>query len=169
MIDELLLASGAVGLMFIAFLWAWRFGVELRLRRAVGAATDRMRGVSAEKTQVLGTLEQQRAALTAAQAERARLRQQNAALRTEINESRARDFVILHQIGEPSKDKTEFGSALVHNQSAEAKQDLPAPLKAADHVVSIWAEEETTARRLVELQFPAKGPLRMTSFFRKTT
>jgi len=166
-LEEGILAAGAVGLMAIAFLWSWRFVVETRLKQAVGSATERMRGVSSHKNQVQGHYEQRRAQLTTKQTELASLRKQVTSLRAAVKQASASDFIVLHQIGEPAKDKQEFSCSLVLTQPGEGKQDLPSALKAAEHLAIVWSEEEATARRLLDLQFPAAGALRVTGFHRK--
>ncbi|MBB6251641.1 hypothetical protein [Nitrospirillum iridis] len=166
MLIQILMGFSVLLLLAAIMLWLWRQTVELRLRKALGSSTDKVRAVSNEKTQVLSFLEQQRMALGAKRADAAKMRAAIAHLRVDNNEMRVRDFFILHQMGEPSKDKEEYACTLLPSPSVDPGRELPPPLRGVDHRGSIWAESEAAARRQLDMYFPEKGPLRPSSFRR---
>ncbi|WP_044559294.1 hypothetical protein [Azospirillum sp. B4] len=166
MLIQILMGFSVLLMLAAILLWLWRQTVEMRLRKSLGSSTDKMRAVSNEKTQVLSFLEQQRMALGHKRGEAARMRAAIAQLRVDNNDMRARDFYVLHQIGEPSKDKEEYACGLMPTGMAEPGRELPPPLRGVDHRGSIWAESEAAARRQLEMHFPEKGPLRPTGFRR---
>ncbi|TWB20742.1 hypothetical protein FBZ89_106145 [Nitrospirillum amazonense] len=166
MLIQILMGFSALLLLAAILLWLWRQTVELRLRKSLGSSTDKMRAVSNEKTQVLSFLEQQRMALGSKRSDAAKMRMAISQLRIDNNDMRARDFYVLHQIGEPSKDKEEYACTLMPSATVEPGRELPAALRGIDHRGSIWAESEAAARRQIEMHFPEKGPLRPTGFRR---
>lgn len=166
MLIQILMGFSALLMLAAIMLWLWRQTVELRLRKALGSSTDKMRAVSNEKTQVLSFLEQQRMALGVKRAEAAKMRAAISQLRIDNNDMRVRDFYVLHQIGEPSKDKEEYACNLLPSPSVDPGRELPAPLRGIDHRSSIWAESEAAARRQLDMHFPEKGPLRPAGFRR---
>ncbi|MDE1145708.1 MAG: hypothetical protein PW843_03705 [Azospirillaceae bacterium] len=168
MLIQVLLGFSVLLLVAAILLWLWRQSVEFRLRKSLGSSTDKMRAASNEKTQVLSFLEQQRMALNAKRAEVAKLRAAIGQLRADNHDMRIRNFYILHQMGEPSKDKEEYACNLNPSLTVEPGRELPSPLRGVDHRGTVWAESEAAARRQLDMHYPEKGPLRPVGFRRGT-
>lgn len=164
---QVLIGLGVLLLGVTTGLWFWRQVVEMRMRETLGSSGSKVRAVASEKAQILTFLEQQKMARTTKQKTAAKLRETIKQRAADVAEARARDFCVLQQIGEPSKDKECFGAMLTLQPGAQPGKDIPAALTNVDHLCVIWAESEAAARRQMDIYFADKGPFRPTAFHRR--
>lgn len=162
---QVLIGFSVLLLLCTIVLWFWRQMVEFRMRDALGSSGNKVRAVASEKTQVLSFLEQQKLARVSKQMMAGKLREGIAQRHQEIKEARERNFYVLHQLGEPAKDKEEFGATLLINGAGD--HGLSPALVGVDHLCVIWADSDATARRQLDMQFNDKGAFRPSSFHRR--
>jgi hypothetical protein len=140
-----------------------RASIERSLKRQLDSATGQLKGKVGEKLQTQTFQEQTQMQLSARRAEVARMEKRILMLQTEIKGLETFDYRIVHQLGEPSRDHLMFTCTLLPNPHAEKAQKLSAPLEAVDHVAVVAADSDDAARRLLQVQFADRGPLRPTS------
>lgn len=162
---QILIGFSVLLLLCTIVLWFWRQMVEFRMRDALGSSGHKVRAIASEKTQVLSFLEQQKLTRGSKQLMAAKLREVITQRHQEIKEARQRDFYVLHQLGEPAKDKEEFGATLM--VAGAGDHGLSPALAGVDHLCVIWADSDATARRQLDMQFNDKGPFRPSSFHRR--
>lgn len=151
--------------LFVTLAWAIvrRMGMERHLQKEVASATGELKGKAGERVQTQTFQEQLVIQVNRKRADLARTEKRILMLETEIRKLEEIDYRIVHALGEPSKDMQLFTCALLPNPHAEKAQRLSALLEKADHIAFISAESDATAKRLLQVQFPDRGPLRPTA------
>ena len=155
-----LIVLNGVLLIGLGYLTLRRVSIERSLSRAVDAATGELKGKAGEKIQTLTFHEQQSVELNRKRAELSRTQKRILILETEIKRMQTVDCVVVHALGEPSRDQQLFTCTLLPNPFAERSQKLSGILEQADHVAFITAENDASAKRILQVQYPDRGPMR---------